>query len=214
MSNSMPKFDLAQLYVDLLTKGFYYFDGSDLLDEFPIGDYAKIPGVFGPTSAPCDENRHIRRFTELSGPFEDMGRRISEHYLAGLEHRLTFDQFQHFVHREAHAWHKDPVELHDGSLRTCTLNCYYESYDKTTGGELQFFEVMPNGRIVEDDNPTASGNVDPIDDNDPRICGVFPQKYMIIIINQTSRFLHRVTPLNKGRDLMLFNLHLPGMESC
>lgn len=210
MNEPMPQFDLAQLYADVITKGFYFFDGSSVLKDFPIEDYAKIPGVFGTRSAPCADNKDIRRYTELAPAFDALGERISREFFGPMDHGVTFDQFQHFVHPAAFAWHKDPVETHDGLARPCTLNCYYDDYDETTGGELQFFGVDSNAPI-DDDDPVGKGSVDRIDDNDPRIQGVFPKKHMIIIINHTSRFLHRVTKLNKGRDLMLYNLHLPGM---
>lgn len=209
----LPKFDIGNFYADVLAKGFYFFDGSEVLKDFPIQDYKQIPGVFSHRSAPCDDNRHIRRYTELAGAFEDIGQRVSEHFFKGMQHEISFDQFQHAVHPAAHKWHKDPVKTHDGVARPCTLNCYYEDYDPTTGGELQFYEVQASNGPIEDDDPTATGNVSPIAEDDPRICGVYPRKHMIIIINHTSRFLHRVTPLNKGRDLMLFNLDVFGIEN-
>lgn len=183
-----PNFDMAAFYEDFYTRGFYAFDGSSFLKDFDIDQYNGIASIASPIISQGADNH--RGTPEQLAPFDALGKLLSDKYLKDLEHKLIFAHFWSVVLGETFEWHIDG-ESTDRMPIMATVNCYFDDSDESTGGLLQFH---PNQDF-------------PIAEDSPHICAIYPKKYMVVLLNQTPQFKHRISkPTNPLRRIIAYAL--------
>lgn len=188
MNQVHHQFDLSDFYADFLTKGYYVFDGSSFLKDFDIEQFNGIQTIASRAISMGSDN-YNGNDSQIK-QFEALGERMSEIYLKDLEHKLVFAHFWSHILPETYLWHRDGSKT-DGWPILATINCYFDDANETTGGLLQFHPAQDT----------------PIPEDSPLISSLYPKRHMVVILNQTEQFFHRITPTNsKCRRIIAYAL--------
>lgn len=184
------KFDPSDLLADFLGKGGYHFNAEEVLKDF---DYQS----FLPRNRAYAEPEHLNsamRLDEFSLDQINQLRRlqhaISEKYLAHLRHHIFYHDFYDIVYPTSQNWHYDIEDVLDFRGYNANLNCYFEDCFEERGDTGVTF--APFDKDLEGSRRDIGSEM------------VYVKKFDIVLINQTRRFLHRVTSDQQRRPILMF----------
>lgn len=178
-------FNFDEFLTDYLTKGFYRFNASDVLSEFPTYLFEPIKTI-DRTFKTGDPKERLSFYSDLQKHvLTSLCMGIQVRYFNDLRMDMHFSDMWSRVGENVLGWHSDFAGNPPGF--NSSLNCYFDDSSEETGGLLQFH---PASDIIPEDSPF--------------IHSVYPKKYDIVVLNQHPNFMHRVSPCNTERRMMSF----------
>lgn len=200
-------FNSDELLADYLGKGGYHFNAEEVLKDF---DYQ----CFLPRNRPYAEPEHLNMAMRLDefnlyqiNQLRDLQHRISTKYLSEFRHHIFYHDFYDVVYPTSQNWHYDIEDVLNWKGYNAVFNCYFEDC------------VPENNDIAVTFNPFDKELEGTTKDTGSEM--VYVKKFDMVLINQTRRFLHRVTGIQQRRPILMFcvsfldfyaDLPLPGRE--
>lgn len=178
-------FTFDEFLADYLTKGFYCFDGSWLLSSFPIDAFMPIKTGDRMFKTRDLDERLTYYTTRQQALLRDLAMDIQAHYFHDIRMEMHFSDMWSRVGENVHGWHSD--FMNDCSIFNSSLNCYFDDSSEETGGQLQFH---PAGQDIPE--------------NSPMLNAVYPKKFNIVVLNQNTNFVHRVTHCSIERRMLSY----------
>jgi hypothetical protein len=186
----MKPFNSAEMIGDYLGKGGYHFNAEAVLKDF---DYK----CFLPRNRAYGEHETLNSAIKLNSyslyqinQIRDLTHRISTEYLSDFRHHIFYHDFYDIVYPTSKNWHYDIEDILDWKGYNAVLNCYFED----TSPE--------NDDIAVTFTPYDDAIVDTQKQRDSDL--IYVKKNDIVLINQTRRFLHRVTDDHQRRPILMF----------
>lgn len=167
-------FDIGNFIAEYSVNGVYRFSGENVLESFDLDAFLPIKTGDYNFSTTDPEERYIHYTAHQTMLIKSLIDNISETYFSDLNHEIRFNDMWSSVGENVHGWHNDLMRAWPGF--NSSINCYFDTSDKTTGGQLQ---LHPAEEFISD--------------NSDMLTSIYPKKYDIIILNQNTNFVHRVT---------------------
>lgn len=190
MATTEKQFDPNMLLAEFLGKGGYHFDASKVLKDF---DHE----LFLPRNRAYAEPEHLNVAARLNeynleqvNALRDLQHRISTEYLSHLRHHIFYHDFYDIVYPTSKNWHYDIEDVLNFRGYNANLNCYFEDcFPENDDIAVTFHPNEPGLEGTQKDMGTEM---------------IYAKKHDIVLINQTRRFMHRVTGDQKRRPILMF----------
>lgn len=167
-------FDIGNFIAEYSVNGVYRFSGAAVLEPFNLDAFLPIK-TGDHTFLTTDPRERYNHYTAYQSVLiRSLIDSISETYFAELNHEIRFNDMWSSVGENVHGWHNDLMRAWPGF--NSSINCYFDTSDESTGGQLQFHPAEES-----------------ISDTSAMLTSIYPKKYDIIILNQNTNFVHRVT---------------------
>lgn len=193
-----PQFNVDNMIADYMSVGGYHFDGKEVLKDF---DYA----AFLPRNCPNGATDHLNIPVRLQkynlyqlDQIRKVQQRISDMVFKDLRHHIFYHDFYDEVYPKSTNWHYD-IDLPDWFGYNASLNCYFEDCVEENGDPAVTFTPF---------DPDIENTAKSVGETD-----IFVKKFDMVLINQTTNFLHRVTRHDKKRPIMMFAVSLFDLPS-
>lgn len=178
-------FDISQFLQAYTVDGFYCFDASKVLKDFPIEAFMPFKrGDYNYKTSDPDERFQYYNAEQVK-LIKQLSRNISDEYFKDLNHCIYFNDMWNGTDPSSVIWHNDLMRCWKGF--NSSFNCYFDQSGPEIGGRFEshpFEEELPESAVP--------------------IAGHYPDKYSILIINQNSNFLHRVSKCDVQRRMFTY----------
>lgn len=179
------KFDESEFLVNYLTKGYYHFNASSALKSFDLGAF--LPMKSGDrrfeSNTPLARYEHYNWYQRHQ--LRQLAINVGNAYFSSFNHKFHFNDMWSTVGMNVGGWHNDLMLAWPGF--NTSFNCYFDDTSEETGGQFQshpYQDVIPEDSLLTE--------------------GAYPKALDIIVINQNTNFVHRVSHSDKQRRMISF----------